>query len=71
MNKQVIALISVAVILAGGLGTALVNCFNSQQKMLDAMNTAFIEQSKQHSKDMSELHTEYNAKIIDLIIKGR
>ena len=70
MNKQTIALIGVAITLAGGLGAALVNCFNAQQSMLNAMNTAFIEQSKQHSKDLSDIHDEYNAKIIDLIIKG-
>lgn len=78
MNKQIIALISVLTALSGGLATGLVKCFNSQQEMIERqsdtisqMNELFIEQSKQHEAKVSTLHTDYNAKIIDIIIKGR
>jgi len=71
MDKQVIALVAVLVTLSGGLGLSLVNCFNAQQKMLDNLNNAFIEQTKQYDKDITRLHKDYNDRIIDLIIKGQ
>jgi len=70
MNKQIIALIGVLVALAGGLSTGLVNCFNNQQATINSMSDAFIEQGKNHNEELSKLHTDYNAKMIDLIIKG-
>lgn len=59
MNKQIIALIGVLVALSGGLATAVISCFNAQQNMIE-----------QQSKTISELHSDYNERIINLIIKG-
>lgn len=59
MNKQVIALIGVLVVLAGGLATAVVSCLNAQQKMIE-----------RQSNTIDKLHKDYNERIIDLIIKG-
>jgi len=70
MNKQIIALIGILVTLTGGVSVALVNCFNAQQEILTNLNQAFIDQSKEHGKSIAKLHDEYNAKIIDIIIKG-
>jgi len=71
MNKQAIALITALNTLTAGVSTALVNCFNAQQDALTNLNQAFVDQSERHDKKITELHSEYNARIIELIIQGR
>ena len=71
MNKQYIALTATLIALVGGLATVVVNCLNSQEESLSLMNKAYIEQTKRHSEEVSELHSKYNDRIIDIIIKGQ
>lgn len=60
MNKQTIAIIGILVALLAAFGTTLAKCFDAQQAMIEDKD-----------KTISKLHSDYNARIIDLIIKGQ